>query len=161
MLRTPLFAALGLRAFTRGGYERATRRADWPSARMDDDSALLGRHCVVTGANAGIGLEIALGLARHGATVHLVCRRATAGEAAAERVRAAGGGRAPVHLWSCDLSSLASIRAFAEAFLAAGHPAHVLVNNAGVLLDGAPASADGYEVSSAASLVGQSKQKTS
>ena len=49
-----------------------------------------GRRALVTGANSGIGLVEALELARHGADVVLAVRNTDAGEAAAERIRAAG-----------------------------------------------------------------------
>jgi dehydrogenase/reductase SDR family protein 12 len=47
-----------------------------------------GARCVVTGANSGIGLEIATALARDGADVALVCRSRERGEAAVAAIRA-------------------------------------------------------------------------
>lgn len=52
--------------------------------------ALHGKRAMVTGGNAGIGEAIALALARAGARVLLVARRADALEAAAQGLRAQG-----------------------------------------------------------------------
>lgn len=38
----------------------------------------------------------------------------------------------------CDVSSLASVASFAANWLASSRPCHLLVNNAGVLVSGAP-----------------------
>jgi NAD(P)-dependent dehydrogenase (short-subunit alcohol dehydrogenase family) len=52
---------------------------------------MIGRVCMVTGANSGIGKETALGLARMGATVVMVCRHRGRGEAARSEIAAWGG----------------------------------------------------------------------
>ena len=50
---------------------------------------LSGRSAVITGANAGIGFEVARVLAGHRAQVVLACRNAARAEQAADRLRAA------------------------------------------------------------------------
>jgi retinol dehydrogenase 12 len=90
-----------------------------------------GRTFLITGGNTGIGRATATALARDGGRVYIACRSAAAGEAAAAAIRAAAGSP-DVWLLPLDLSSLASVRACAAAFLATDEPLHVLVNNAGV-----------------------------
>lgn len=104
-----------------------------------------GRVCVVTGANAGMGKETARALAALGASVVMVCRDRTRGEAAAQEIRAQHP-NADVTVAIADFASLASVRACADELLAAHDRIHVLVNNAGVLMDHREESADGYEV---------------
>ncbi len=104
-----------------------------------------GRVCVVTGANSGIGKATAQGLAAAGATVLMVCRDRARGSAAQQEIVAATG-NAAVELWQADLASLSDVRRLAAELLAA-HPAiHVLVNNAGVMLETRQLSADGFEL---------------
>lgn len=93
----------------------------WTAADLGD---LTGTTAVVTGANAGIGEVTARELAAHGATVVLACRNVDA----AERARKPMGGDTRVE--SLDLSSLASVRAFAERWEG---PLDLLINNAGVM----------------------------
>ena len=88
----------------------------------------------MTGANQGIGFVTATELARRGATVHLVCRSAPRGEAARAAIVAATG-NAAVHLVVADLSSVAAAKAVAAQYLATGAPLHLLVNNAGCLVN--------------------------
>jgi NAD(P)-dependent dehydrogenase (short-subunit alcohol dehydrogenase family) len=83
-----------------------------------------GKRVVVTGANSGIGLHTADALAAHGAEVTLACRDVAKGEAAAGRIRGAA------RVERLDLSSLASVEAFAKGW---SGPLDLLVNNAGVM----------------------------
>ena len=117
---------------------------------------LTGTTAVVTGANSGIGLETARTLAAHGASVTLACRNVAKGEHAAELIRngrrgAGSHGSAKdalpgvdVRVAELDLSSLASVRRFADAWQG---PLNLLVNNAGIM---APrkwvATTDGFEL---------------
>ncbi len=105
-----------------------------------------GRRFVVTGANSGIGLETARALAGAGAHVVMACRNREKAEAAAASITTeltgpAGG----VEVRELDVSSLASVRAFAGGVLA-GERVDVLVNNAGVLGVPLSLSDDGVEL---------------
>ncbi len=95
------------------------------------DNGARGRTFLVTGGNTGIGLSTATELARRGGRVYIGCRSMAAGEAAVAAIKSAAGSR-DVWLLPLDLSSLASVRSCADAFLALDEPLHVLVNNAGV-----------------------------
>lgn len=99
---------------------------------------------MVTGANTGVGLEIARGLAALGAEVVLACRNTDAAAAARHDIlRTVAAARIDVvHL---DVSDLASVRACADE-LRAGHPViDILVNNAGVMHQSRQVTADGFE----------------
>ena len=93
-----------------------------------------GRRFVITGANSGVGFQAARILGSRGAELVLACRNLEKGEAAARQVPGYDAGRVVVR--RLDVADLASVRAFAEAFLSEYDGLDVLVNNAGVL--GAP-----------------------
>ncbi len=104
-----------------------------------------GRTALVTGANSGLGLHTAIGLARKGARVLMACRSPERGQEALGRVRLAAPG-AEAELVRLDLASLASVRAAAEEV--AGRVPHldVLVNNAGVMAVPRTLTEDGFEL---------------
>ena len=79
-------------------------------------STMTGKTVLVTGGSGGIGLATAAGLAQLGARVGLVGRDAARSEAAAERLRAAGG---QVDVFVADMSSQGEVRRLAEDVLAA------------------------------------------
>ena len=91
-----------------------------------------GKICIVTGATSGIGRSTALGLARSGATLALVCRDPARAEAVVRAIRDETGSTA-VEVFLADLASQAAIRRVADALLECHPRIHLLVNNAGVV----------------------------
>ncbi|HLL55205.1 MAG TPA: SDR family oxidoreductase [Myxococcaceae bacterium] len=112
-----------------------------------------GRVVLVTGANAGLGKETALALAKMGARVICVSRDRARGEAAVAEIKAQSGS-ADVELMLADLSSQKSIRAFAAEFKRTHDRLHVLVNNAGVINPERKVTEDGYEATFALNHLG-------
>jgi retinol dehydrogenase-14 len=106
--------------------------------------AMKGKVVMVTGANAGMGKEISLALARMGATVVMVSRDRQRGDAARKDVMSATGNQ-QVELLLADLSSQKSIRDLARDFKAGHDRLDVLVNNAGMSLPARSVTADGIE----------------
>ena len=105
---------------------------------------MTGKLCIVTGANAGIGKETALGLAKLGATVVMICRDRDRGEAAQREIKKRSGNDR-VELMLCDLGSQKSIEQFANDFKEHYDRLDVLVNNAGVLMRERSLNEDGIE----------------
>ncbi|MGE0324213.1 MAG: SDR family oxidoreductase [Polyangiaceae bacterium] len=100
------------------------------------------RVALVTGASSGIGLETALGLARHGHHVVVVGRDPERTQEASERIRMAGG--SAEHALA-DFSSLEQVVQLARAFEAKHARLDVLVNNAGLWHPVRQLSHDGFE----------------
>src|SRR6266849_875470 len=114
----------------------------WSAKDLPD---LFSKTIVVTGGNSGIGYEAALEFARKRAKVILACRDLGKARTAAAQIASSSPG-ADVEVMALDLSSLASIRAFADAFHLQ-HPAlHVLCNNAGVMAIPYRSTVDGFEM---------------
>ena len=107
---------------------------------------------MVTGANSGIGKATALGLAQMGATVLMVCRDRTRGEAAQGEIQSKSGNQA-VDLLIADLSSQQSIRQLVEQFRQRYAMLHVLINNAGVFNLTRHETVDGLEMTLAVNLL--------
>jgi NAD(P)-dependent dehydrogenase (short-subunit alcohol dehydrogenase family) len=105
---------------------------------------------VITGGNGGLGFEAAENIAADDLTRHVVlaCRNASRGDAAAETLRRDTGNSNVVSM-VLDLASLASVRAFAQAFDEASFPPLTgLVCNAGLSAAGMPGTTrtvDGFE----------------
>jgi len=95
------------------------------------------RVAAVTGANKGIGLEIARQLAREGITLFIGARDEERGRAAAEKLRAEGLDARPLRLDVTDDASVSAAASFVER--EAGR-LDILVNNAGIAIDNGPPS---------------------
>jgi NAD(P)-dependent dehydrogenase (short-subunit alcohol dehydrogenase family) len=108
------------------------------------ETDLTGRIALVTGANSGMGKETAREIARKGAQVILGCRSKVRGEAARSEIVETTGSSG-VTVMEVDLSSLASVRAFARAFHERFPKLDVLVNNAAASLRAREITPEGFE----------------
>ncbi len=114
----------------------------WTAQDLPD---LSGKTIVVTGGNSGIGFEAALEFARVNADVVLACRRPESANEAVAAIRRPHPS-ARVEFIPLDLSNLASVRQFADAFRRSRPALHVLCNNAGVMAIPYRRTADGFEM---------------
>jgi NAD(P)-dependent dehydrogenase (short-subunit alcohol dehydrogenase family) len=120
----------------------ATSTTDEVLAQVD----VTGRHVLVTGVSAGLGVETARALAERGATVVGAARDLAKAERATTEVRAAaerGGGR--LELVELDLASLSSVQTCADRLLANGQRFDIVIANAGVMATPFGRTADGFE----------------
>ncbi|MGE2737486.1 oxidoreductase [Mycolicibacterium vaccae] len=99
---------------------------------------------VITGANSGVGLEVAHGLAELGATVVLACRSADAA-AAARSALAQRRPEAVTEFAHLDLADLTSVRRCADSLRRHHSRIDLLVNNAGVMHPVRTETRDGFE----------------
>ncbi|KAJ1553241.1 Dehydrogenase/reductase SDR member 12 [Cladochytrium tenue] len=177
--RAAAFGTAGLFDFTRQGFARNARGfAAADQRELAAPGSLRGRLAIVTGANAGIGRQVALELARRGAHVRMVCRDGGRGAAARDEVarlasEGADGGdgnngsgsggsnssQAEVHCDVVDVSRPREVRDYVrrlEAEAPGGGPlqVHVLVNNAAVLPATRSETADGLETTFATNALG-------
>ncbi|ATP57146.1 oxidoreductase [Pedobacter ginsengisoli] len=109
---------------------------------------LTGKIAIVTGGNAGIGLETTKVLSAAGATVIVPARDL-------EKAKRNLAGIANVELEEMDLIDPASIDAFAEKFMATGRPVHLLINNAGIMWIPLQRDSRGIESQLATNYLGQ------
>src|SRR5439155_5494111 len=95
------------------------------------------RIALVTGANKGIGFEVARQLARKGFHVFLGARNSDAGLAAVQKLNKEGETEdyGEIIVLKMDVSKPDSIRRAAEEFSKKSDRLDTLVNNAGILLD--------------------------
>jgi NAD(P)-dependent dehydrogenase (short-subunit alcohol dehydrogenase family) len=121
--------------------ERSRRRGGWSDSDIPD---LSGRSAIVTGANSGLGFQVALRLADHGASVVMACRSTVKGAAAAALIAEASPGAA-VEVMPLDLGDLSSVRRFADSYHNDHDGVDLLINNAGVMAIPKMATTNGFE----------------
>ena len=104
-----------------------------------------GKTILITGSTDGVGRYIAERLAAEGWRILVHGRDRSRGEAAVERITEQGG---EARFLAADFSSLAEVRALADAVQRDGEGLDALVNNAGIGTSGArrELSADGFEL---------------
>lgn len=115
---------------------------NWSPADIADQH---GRVAVVTGATSGLGTATARELARAGATVLLTARDEEKGETTRRRILTAVPD-ARLEVGALDLTSLASVAAFADDLATRHDRIDILVNNAGVMATPYARTTDGFEL---------------
>jgi NAD(P)-dependent dehydrogenase (short-subunit alcohol dehydrogenase family) len=104
----------------------------------------VGSVVVITGGNAGIGKETAVGLAEQGASVIITSRDPERGANAVADIRTRSGSET-VEAMPLDLASFASIHSFASELARRTDRIDVLVDNAGGVLGKRSETDDGFE----------------
>ena len=115
---------------------------NWTTDSIPD---LSGKTAVVTGANSGIGLETAKALAGKGALVILPVRSEEKGKQASDEITGEFP-NAKIEIIELDLSSLASIKNFANACAEKHDDLDILINNAGIMIPPYGKTEDGFEL---------------
>ncbi|XP_051478707.1 dehydrogenase/reductase SDR family member 12 isoform X3 [Apus apus] len=146
--RNAVWFVKGLREYTRGGYESASRRF----RPGDVEVSVAGRSFLVTGANSGIGKAAAKEIARRGGTVHLVCRNKERAEVAKGEIVSETGNQ-NIFLHIVDISNPKEVWKFAEKFKTE-HKLNVLINNAGCMVNSRELTEDGLEKNFATNTLG-------
>jgi len=112
-----------------------------------------GKIAIVTGANAGLGLQTAIELARKKIKIVMACRNIEKAEIAKEEILKQVPD-AQLDIIKIDLSELSSVRNFAKTFLAKYDSLDLLINNAGVMMPPYQQTKDGLELQMAANYFG-------
>ncbi|OEL29964.1 Short-chain dehydrogenase TIC 32, chloroplastic [Dichanthelium oligosanthes] len=150
-------SAAGLTAIVTGPYYYAQTSLSSSSItnpiRNLPESTNPARTSSIPGASSGIGAETARMLALRGAHVVMAVRSVPAAQAVRDGVLAEAPG-AKLDVMELDLSSTASVRAFASQFVARALPLNILINNAGVMAIPFALSKDGTEMQFATNHVG-------
>jgi len=108
---------------------------------------------VITGGASGIGLETSRVFALRGAHV-IIAARNTEVASEARRIIVENNPAARIDVLKLDLSSLKSVRAFADQFNSMKLPLNILINNAGLMLCPFQLSKDGVEMQFATNHLG-------
>jgi retinol dehydrogenase-12 len=113
---------------------------------------------VVTGANSGMGREVAQILYARHAKVYVACRSEEKGtQAVAQIKKAEPRSKGDLVFLNLDLADLSKVQAAAKDLLARESKLHVLFNNAGVMVgpsDPPQKTAQGYELALGVNCVG-------
>lgn len=108
-----------------------------------------GRTVLITGGSTGLGLETARALHATGADIYITARTAAKGDVALNDIHQTSPGKGLLATIEMELSSLASVRAAATAFLQQSSTLNISINNAGVMGVPYTLTEDGHESHSA------------
>ncbi|KAL6100339.1 dhrs12 [Pungitius sinensis] len=146
--RNAVWMVKGLQEYTRSGYEAAAKHF----APADLEVSLSGRSYVITGANSGLGKATAQEVANRGGTVHMVCRNQSRADAAKQEIVERSQNQ-DVHVHIVDMSNARQVWEFAQSF-SQSSCVHVLINNAGCMVNQRELTEDGLEKNFATNTLG-------
>lgn len=118
------------------------------SGRCHSTATLIGKTAIITGCNTGIGKQTALDFYKRGAKVIMACRsleRAEEAKVDIEKSCKDSSATGVLAIGKCDLTSLKSVREFAQNILDTEPQINILVNNAGVMMTPKGETEDGFE----------------
>nr|CAG8566956.1 13006_t:CDS:2 [Entrophospora candida] len=145
---------IAYREYTKSGYERNSKKFNKNALDLD----LSDKVVIVTGANSGLGKDIAAELFKRGALVHMLCRNEKTGEEARKDILGQINGDSSssgdnvndetnqkskvvfdknrLRLHKVDISDLKRVKEFVKEFESDGDgKCHILINNAGVMVN--------------------------
>jgi NAD(P)-dependent dehydrogenase (short-subunit alcohol dehydrogenase family) len=105
---------------------------------------LKGKTILITGPTSGIGRETAWALARMDAHIVMACRSEEKGKDTRSMIVEETRNK-DIDIMLVDVSSMQSVRQFAEAFLKKYKKLHVLINNAGAFFMKREVTPEGFE----------------
>lgn len=126
-----------------------------PSFSAQDFPDLKDQVIIVTGGNAGLGLETVKQLSSHNvARVYLAARSQEKAEQTIRELQAASQKATNVVFLKLDLASLESVKDAASNFLQRETRLDILINNAGIMMTPEGLTKDGYEIQFGTNVVG-------
>lgn len=158
------FYLQGRKNFTQTGYLKHVNKYTAPvqesaSIKLNQKGAdgvdLTNKVVVVTGANSGIGKEVATYAAAKGAKLYMFCRSKDRAEKAREEIMKASSSET-VDIVLVDLGEMASVKKAVTSLLEKENTVDVLICNGGVLLNEKQKTKEGNEVTFASHLLGGS-----
>ena len=115
--------------------------------------SLLNRAIVFIAIISPAGKETAIAIAKHGGTVHMVCRNEERGLQSQKEIKETSESE-DIHLHVLDMSEPKNVHSFASKFVAEEKPLHVLVNNAGCMVNERETTSDGLDKNFATNTLG-------
>jgi NAD(P)-dependent dehydrogenase (short-subunit alcohol dehydrogenase family) len=126
--------------------------ADTTADEVLEGIDLTGKRVLITGASGGLGAETARAMAAKGAEVIVTARNLDKVQGVVQAIAASTG--ATIEVGELELGSFASVRRFAEQFLARHPRLDYLINNAGVMACPEGKTEDGIELQFGANHLG-------
>jgi dehydrogenase/reductase SDR family protein 12 len=163
-ISTSQWFVYGRRNFTQNGYLRHVKNYNSPVQSRADicrgaegaDGVDMGGKCVVvTGANSGLGKQVATYAASKGANVYMICRSKERGEKARTEIIESTSNQ-NVKILLADVGELSQVKSAVEELQSNESQVDCLVCNAGVLLNEKQVTSTGTETTIASHLIGGS-----